>query len=60
MMAQARTSSAQGTTRCRGGVWDQANALFGGGGVHTSEGRGDRDPTFGGERERKRNRNGLA
>ena len=26
----------------------------------TREGRGDRGPTFGGERERKRNRNGLA
>jgi hypothetical protein len=40
MMAQERTSSAQETTRCRGGVWDQENTLFGGGGAHTLEGGG--------------------
>ena len=57
-MAQAQTSSAQETTRLRGGVWDQENALFGGGGAHTLEGREDRGPIFGGERERKWNEMG--
>jgi len=42
----------------KGRLWDQENALFGGGGAHTLEGRGDRGPTFGGERERKRNEMG--
>ena len=47
-----------GNCQMKGRLWDQENALFGGGGAHTLEGREDRGPIFGGERERKRNEMG--